>query len=271
VSKAALIYAYCLLPQDAALDMAGVEPIEAGSPLEIVRAGRLQAVCSQVGPDFEERTLNERFRDLDWLSPRAVRHHEVVDALFGQCRPILPLTFGAIFRSRDALRSRIERDQVALAAALDRLARKAEWDLKLIREEDAFHSHLRSASDALRALDAELQGKPPGTAFMLAKKIAALETAEARRVSAEVRADVHAQLSDLASEATVDELAPLPSEPRTRLEMRSAYLVSETAAAGLKLAVDGLSEQYGLLGYIFDLSGPWPPFSFAGRLPDTLG
>jgi hypothetical protein len=265
-----LIYLYCLLPGEAQLGVEDIEGMEPGRPLELVAAGLLQAAVSEVGEEFSEATLNARIRDLDWLSPRAVRHHEVVDQLFARCRPLLPLSFGAIFQSKDSLKERLAPQQHELVARLDRLRGREEWDLKLSRDEAIFRGQLREESEPVRQLETELAAKPPGTRFLLEKKLENLQSREAQRVSASVRGEVHKALSARAVEAQRDPLST-PAQPQSiRLELRSAYLVEQQDAGTLKSTADALADKYAPLGYQLELSGPWPPFTFAGGVRETL-
>ncbi|MBV9119736.1 MAG: GvpL/GvpF family gas vesicle protein [Chloroflexi bacterium] len=264
-----LVYLYCLLPVEDApdtRDLAGLED----RPVRLVKVGSLQAAISEVGTEFGERQLNDRIRDLDWLSPRAVRHHEVVDTLFGRCSSALPLSFGAIFRSEDRLRRRLEGEMESLRARLERLRGRGEWDLKVTRDEEVFRRGLRIESAELGALQSQLEGLPPGRAFMLNKKIQLMETREGQRLSAQIRDEVHATLSELAEESRRDQLAAQRDNSGMRLEFRGGYLIEEAGGDGLKLAVGKLSARYASLGYAFDLTGPWPAFGFAGGLSEAL-
>jgi hypothetical protein len=265
-----LVYLYCLLPGEAQVALDGIEGMETGSTVSALAVHWLQAVVSEVGEEFGEAQLNARIRDLDWVSPRAVRHHEVVDGVYAQCKELLPMSFGAIFRSEETLRQRLGEQQTELMAALDRLRGREQWDLKLSREQAVFDAALAGESADLQAAQTELASKPPGTRFLLEKKIQTLRARESQRVAAVVRKDVHDALSARAVEAHRDQLVTPAGPQNVQLELKSAYLVEEAAADGLKLAIEALSSKYASLGYRFDLSGPWPAFSFAGGVQGAL-
>jgi hypothetical protein len=260
-----LLYLYCLLPEDTSASTKGLRGIE-DQPLRLLAAAGFRAAISEVSDDFAEASLNERIRDLDWLSPRAVRHHEVVDALYGQTKHVLPLSFGAIFRDAGSLAQRLDQGQDQLRASLADLRRKEEWSLKLNRDDAVFLPALRQHSPELRELEAAAQSGSPGRAFMLRKKQQTIEGREAQRVTVEVREAVYSGLAKRAARAQRDPLVA-PAEPgAVRLELRASYLVEETGAVGLNNAARRLSLEYAPLGFQVDLSGPWPPFTFAGSL-----
>ena len=259
-----LTYLYCVLPGEAQLNADGVAGMEEQGPVKLLPAGSLQAAVSDVGDDFAEANLNARITDLDWLSPRAVRHHEVVDELFARCKPLLPLTFGVIFRSQDSLRQRLAAQEAELLAKLDQLRGHQEWNLRLIRDQAAFSAELRRHSPELAQAEKAIQAKPPGTRFLLEKKLENLRTREAKRLAAAVRTDVHATLSALAVDAQRDDLATSALPQDVRLELRSAYLVAEPASEQLAEVARELASKYAGLGYELELTGPWAPFTFAG-------
>lgn len=265
-----MIYLYCLLPAELRVELDGVVPMEDAHPVKVVTAGRLQAAVSEVGEDFGEANLNARIRDLDWLSPRAVRHHDVVDGLYTRCHWLLPLTFGAIFRSRESLCQKLEASHDQLRAQLDRLRGREEWDFRLSRDEAQFGDELAKHSQALQQLQSELVSKSPGTRFLLERKLRNLQAQEAKRLAGQVKADVQRSLGSAAMEAHQDELAAIGASQKVRLELRSAYLIEEGQDAGLKEAVAILAVKYSPLGYDFELTGPWPAFNFAGGISETL-
>ncbi|HLG69526.1 MAG TPA: GvpL/GvpF family gas vesicle protein [Chloroflexota bacterium] len=265
-----LAYLYCLLPAGSEVEVAGLAGMD-GARVELAQAGTLQAAWSEVGDEFAEASLNARIRDLDWLSPRAVRHHEVVDALYNRCKPLLPLSFGVIFRSVERLQDQLAARHDELSERLERLRGRDEWNLKLTRDQAVFSRELREVSPELRALRAELETKAPGTRFLLEKKIQNLEAREAQRVSVAVRAEAHSTLAAVAVEAHRDQLSPAAAQEPVRLELRSAYLVDESATDSLQAAVEALAAKYGGLGYTLELSGPWPAFTFARGVQEALG
>ncbi|MHB8621097.1 MAG: GvpL/GvpF family gas vesicle protein [Chloroflexota bacterium] len=266
----ALTYVYCLLPAGARVDTEGVGAMDSRWPLRLLSAGPLQAAVSHVGAEFEADRLNAAVQDIEWLSPRALCHHDVVDSLYRQCPDVLPLAFGVIFQSDASFLGRLLADQDRFVALLDTLRGREEWDLKLARDASIFAAALARESAPLRELTAELAGKPPGTAFMLKKKLERLGVDEARAVSLGIREDVHRRLSAVAVASQVEDLA-IAGRPRpTALELRSAYLVERGASAALHREAEALAGRYGPSGYVFDLSGPWPAFSFTGGVRQAL-
>ncbi|MGH2365516.1 MAG: GvpL/GvpF family gas vesicle protein [Chloroflexota bacterium] len=261
------LYVYCLLRAPDRPELADLAGIDVDQPLTLRSAGNVVAVLSQVGADFEEERLNDHVRDLDWLSPRAVRHHAVVDALYARCAVVLPLAFATLFSSPESLDAELLRDKQALLERLEFLRGKEEWELKLRRDAAAFEAALVAHSQPLREVQEALQRQGgPGATFMLRKKLERLRAEEALTLRQRVRTEVHAALSAGCAQARVDNLDVAGVGESGELEMKSAYLVERQAVNGMKLAAGSQAAQYGQLGYSLELSGPWPAFSFAGIL-----
>ncbi|HUZ78389.1 MAG TPA: GvpL/GvpF family gas vesicle protein [Chloroflexota bacterium] len=261
------LYVYCLLTAPDRPELADLAGIDANQPLTLRSVGSVVAVLSQVGADFEEDRLNDHVRDLEWLSPRAVRHHAVVDALYARASVVLPLAFATLFASPESLDAELLRDQQALLHRLEFLRGKEAWELKLRRDATAFEAALVAHSQTLRDVQEALQRQGgPGATFMLRKKLERLRAEEALALRRQVRVEVHAALSAACAQARVDSLDVAGVGESGELEMKSAYLVDHQRADGMKLAAQGQAAQYGQLGYSLELSGPWPAFSFAGAL-----
>ncbi|MDE3078003.1 MAG: GvpL/GvpF family gas vesicle protein, partial [Chloroflexota bacterium] len=265
-----LIYVYALLATDPGLSIDSDEGLEPGHPVRLVRVDRVAAAVSDVGPDFDTDRLNHQLQDLDWLSPRAVRHHAIVDRVYARSRTILPLAFGTVFRSESSLVRRLTRQQGQLLELLKSVEGKDEWDLKVTRENARFRAGLLAENEALRSLERDIEHKPPGTAFMLRKKLERAQIEEARIVRRRIRADVQAGLSAHATDSRVDDLPAADGEAAITLELKSAYLLSSEQADGMERASRELAERYSSLGYSFELTGPWPPYSFVGRTSAVL-
>src|SRR5829696_6013083 len=99
-------YVYCIGEQDALAPLFGAklpEAIEEGAGLELVGAGGLAAVASEVPlSDYGEAALEERLSDPAWVAARAMRHELVVEH-FAAAAAVVPLRFATIYLSRESV------------------------------------------------------------------------------------------------------------------------------------------------------------------------
>lgn len=134
-----LQYVYGIVPASAAaaIDAARIEGID-GTAVHAVVAGQLAAVVGAMSEDeYESRALNERVRDLEWLTPRAAEHQAVNSRLLELAPAVLPVSFGALYRDEARVREMLHEDAAARTARLEELAGRGEWIVTVSREVDA--------------------------------------------------------------------------------------------------------------------------------------
>jgi hypothetical protein len=239
-------YAYAVLPGGAPPPVA--EPVLPGAPFELVGEAGVVALASPVPRElFDREDPANRAGDPEWIGARARAHHGVAAAAAaaGAC---LPLAFGALFASRDNLRTWLVARQAELEQALAHVAGRAEWAVRL-QEDEAVHAAWLEAHDPdLRALAGRIATASAGTAFLLERRqTQARSTARAARLAAARQAVAAALGDDGGQEGCWTVLAD--AVERQALEATLAPLAAQWDGSGLALA----------------LSGPWPPYAFARK------
>lgn len=252
-------YVYGLQPADAAAPSGlGVGARE----VTAVSAGPVRALVSQVpAADFGQDAIGARVEDLAWLSAQAAAHEDVLVRALGD-GPVLPLRFGTIYRSDDAIAAFLDAHGAAFADELARLRGCAEWAAKLIVDRDAW--------DAAAA--AEVGGEPDeasseGHAFFARKRQEHARREAGSAAASEAAAEVHRRLADTAVEArTGPPQRPEVSGQEGDTALNGAYLVADGQRDAFAAVADELRDRYGPRGARLEVSGPWPAHSFV-RLP----
>jgi hypothetical protein len=122
-------------------------------------------------------------------------------------------------------------------------------------------SALDGASQAVRELRAEVEAASPGRAHLLRRRLAELEREEVRRIDADIGSTTLRELDSHADDVVRE---PLPSEAIERPVLRASALVRRASEADFVRAVENQQERLKQLGYQVQLTGPWPPYRFAG-------
>lgn len=235
-----------------------VEPIGGvgGAPVQVVEDRGLVAVVSPVSlEEFGEDALRRNLEDLGWLESTARAHHAVVDAAAGHAVTV-PLGLATVYRNEDRLRTALRDRREEFTEALDRIAGRTEWGVKVyadLAETDAG----RGDPD-----DTGAEGDRPGTSYLRRRGVQ-------RRTEEEARHEVL-----LAAERVDDELGEIaatrrlhrPQDPelsgeRGWMVLNAAYLVDDGRADDFRTAVERLSGARPELR--LQLTGPWAPYSFA--------
>jgi hypothetical protein len=200
---------------------------DAGGP-PLPEGGRLQAVA--VGG---LAALYGPADDTEVSEATLWRREEVIEALM-QDRDLLPVRYGTRLADKLTLARAIDERREPLAQALDRVRGAVELSLRVV-----------SSGGPER-----LSAAHTGAEYLHAK----VRAEEAR---ARARSSLHEPLAELARDSVVR----VPREPSEL--MRAAYLVDRPAVGDFTSLVGKLQEENP--GFSLLCTGPWPPYSFAGR------
>jgi hypothetical protein len=242
-------YVYAIVGAAPHLD--GVRGVDGASPVFTVEGAGLNAVVSEVPlAEFGEEALKERLEELPWLEEKVRAHEDVLERAAGETS-ILPLRFGTIYRSLDPVRELLEQRHEALSAALAQLDGKKEWGVKAKLDRDRLRAAVEDG-DATAALE----GAAPGAAFFTRKRRERDVEEQARALAGRLAADAHLRLAAVANESVRDGGALL----------KSSYLVDRDREHLFREALDEVAAAGAGFGFRYELTGPWPPYSFVGSL-----
>lgn len=255
-----LRYVYGIVPAAVAplVDGAALTGID-GAPVRAVAEGPFAAATSEVsGAEYGADTLNERIRDLEWLTPRAAAHQAVNERVLDIAGTVLPLSFGALYRDDERVREMLREDVEQRARRLVSLNGRAEWIVTLTRE-----SPTTLGADEVTELDREIASSTPGRAFLLEKRRATVARVATERADAE--AARHAEEA-LASVAERTYLEPVARGGADAVVLRISLLAERSRADRVDAVLAQLGDELGPQGYRARASGPWPAYRF-GSLP----
>ncbi|WP_416561967.1 GvpL/GvpF family gas vesicle protein [Nocardia testacea] len=240
---------------DAAAGFDGLTGV-AGEPVRVVICEPLAALVGSVPLDvFGEQPLSRNLEDLDWLAATARAHDGVVSAAVRRA-PSAPLRLATVFLDDERVRELLRDRQADLEAALVLVSGRTEWGVKVYGDRAALTAAVAEAR-------AEDTGKGAGAAY-LARRRAQLSAQETVEHDAAQRAEViHTRLSRRAAagrrQPTTD---PALSGRSDWMVLNGTYLVDDDRATDFAATVDALAAEFP--GIRLELTGPWPPYSFAG-------
>ena len=108
-------------------------------------------------------------QQLAWVAPRAVRHEAVIEEVMAYS-PVLPLPFGTLFSSAEALSQFVDPHRETIARFLLRVADHGEWSVKGWLDRKQALAGLTSTR--LTAEQNRLSALPPGTRHFAEQRIA---------------------------------------------------------------------------------------------------
>jgi hypothetical protein len=257
-----VLWAYCVLRRAEPLPV-DVDGVASGARVDRVDAGDLAALVSRVPiAEFGAAPLRENLNDLAWLERVARAHEDVLERALEQST-IVPLRLCTIYESEQNVREMLEREHDTLVHALDALAGRQEWGVKLIADSDRLAEAARSRSAEAAALEHELGARTGGGAYMLRRRLERHVREMVDSLAAEVADEVHTRLQDWTSNAVIrPPQNPELSGHEGQMLLNGAYLVEAERVEGLRELVAELEERHQPLGARIELTGPWPPYNF---------
>ena len=267
-----LTYLYAIVPQagrPSALHVShsGMEDM----PLEALEVDGLCAILSGV-PDAEwgPDVLDLHVQDMDWLAPRAMRHQALLAELHAAAPSLLPLPFATLYRQRTTIHDLLQTRRNDLLATLARLAGADEWTLKLFQDRAAFAGHVERLSPVLAQAVEQTRTAAPGKAYLLRKQLETLRRDEAARMTAAQADEIEEQIRAVSGEVIREPIAAQPAAASardvpegTRAVLKLTLLLPRQGRDERMAHIEEIAGRYTPQGYQFELTGPWPPYSFA--------
>jgi hypothetical protein len=226
-----------------------------------VADGDLAAFVSDVAErDYAEEPLNAHIADMEWLTPRAVRHQEVNAALAAVCDPLVPLSFGTVFRDTARVTRMLSERSAELGARFDALRGRSEWIAVVRRESARALAAVETESEPLRALRSEIEAAPPGRGYLLTRQLDETKRTELRASDAAAIVDA-TEAFERAQMRLFRE--PLVEDAGGGMLARFSVLARRDAGGSLDGISAAYAKRWAARGYALELSGPWPAYRFS--------
>lgn len=222
-------------------------------PVGVVTGGPLTAAVSEVSlAEYGEQALARHLEDLTWLESTARAHHAVVEAV-GAHVPVIPMRLATLYRDGDSLGAMLAARQQDFAEALGRVTARTEWGVKVYA--------VRQEQDPTAAGEGD-EADRPGAAYLRRRRRQLDASQHAHRAALASAEQIHASLGQLAVAAgTRAPQAPQLSGQSDPMILNAVYLVEDDESAAFAEAVQRVASLHEPVQV--ELTGPWPPYSFA--------
>ncbi len=265
------IYTYCLTgaPSPFPSTVIGIDGIHEAHFID--QDGFFAVVSAISLKDFSENALEKNMMDVAWLAPLAKRHEEVIEFVMTHnpadrsgITPVVPLRFCTIYKNQDALFQAVTPHKEKILNFLEYTSNKAEWAVKIFCDKKTFmDSHDKKISGATH----DPMSLLPGENYLLAKKMRRMREETFTVDIQRILNDTHCAVSPHVDchrflRCTGKSIHGRPFD----MVMNTAFLVEQQTLPVFQGVVDTLAEKYKAQGFVFELSGPWPPYNFCPEL-----
>jgi hypothetical protein len=257
-----LVWVYCVVPADVRPPR-GVSGVDPRFPVERVAAAGLAAFVSRVPiAEFGADALRQNLNELDWLERVARAHEAVLDKVMPET-VLVPLRLCTLYEDAQGVQRMLEKERTVLLKALESVAGRQEWALKLLIDPERLLAHAREQSSEAASMSAEVEDATEGGAYMLGRRLERHLREAADGIAQELVAEVRDQL-----ESSGLEFVTRPPQNRDlsqhegEMLMNVACLVDETGLERLRDLATSLGDEHEAIGARVELTGPWPPYNF---------
>ena len=237
-------------------------PAVAGAPAGLPGLGPARALS--VGPglwliaadaprdSYSAAAIERGLQDMAWVSGCALAHEAVVEHFAGTA-PLLPMKLFTLFAGDERARQHVRRRRAALAKALDKVAGRREWGVRLSGDGRAPAAASRPAP-----------GPRSGTQFLMAKKAQREQAGQQAEHASAAAEGLFQALAEHADGATRRPIV-VPAGGK-RLWLDAAFLVARGRSRSFQAALKREAQRLARLGFRVTLTGPWPPYNFVASV-----
>jgi hypothetical protein len=181
-------------------------------------------------------------------------HEQVNEAVMREFT-VLPMAFGALFRTEDDIIELMRGTYDALRDVLAKMEGKVEFGLKVNWDRDRVIAELEEENEEIRHLKEQITTRTSGSTYFARMQLGRLvETALTDQADAYIR-EVYSVLRDTA-------VASRANKPiGDKMIMNAAFLIEREREAEFDQKVKEIAAKYDTK-LSFKYTGPWPPYNF---------
>jgi hypothetical protein len=248
------LYAFAVIPPRP-VDLTGLAGIDGRSPLRIIQHADLGLVVSEMPLDLMDDVSEDDLSETGPLATLARRHDDVVRSVF-EHGPVLPLRFGTVVADDDGARRLLDEQGSRARRRLEHLDTHREWGVRLNRE----------VAEQPTGEDEASRRQMTGTSYLASRRAALQKAQDEEQQKAALTEQVEQALRDYAVDAV-----RRGGGPGSGVLTDVAYLVPVDAEDRFLDAAGRLGSEVSREHLTLEVTGPWPPYSFASLQQDGPG
>lgn len=257
------VYLFCFARSSLLTGIEG-NGVDGASPLFLLPFQDVVAVVSVISAEESlGYSTEDRMHDLAWVGPRVCRHEEVIERVM-RSSPVLPVGLGTIFASIESVENRLKEHHHSVAVFLEHVSDKDEWAVKgLLNRAAAEETHF----NRLLSTQKERLSPSPGTRYLQEQRLRAAAVTALNRSLQQITLNLADDLGRTAADTrTRKVLHREAGEDDRDMITNWAFLVARDSIEDFRTRIDGANRQWAADGLSFEVSGPWPPYSFCPSL-----
>lgn len=203
----------------------------------------LAAVVSQVKPSM-----------LDATSQNVLAHEQIVERVM-DTHTVIPMSFGAVFRTKDDVQAMLKGAYASFREVLDKIEGTIEFGLNIAWDRNRVVEHLKHKNAEIRQFVLELKKKRLESTYLATMQLARMIERALAEYSVAIVKETYDRLRSVC-------LASRENKPAgDNVIMNAAFLLERKKANEFDRILRRISKKFQNLLH-FKYSGPWPPYNF---------
>jgi hypothetical protein len=221
----------------------------------------LHAFMSKVPLIEFGEAFKDKINDRDWLE-RKVRAHDTIVRFLSGGETIVPVRFGTVFRSDEAVENFIRENYDRLNDLLRSIDGCCEMGVAIYFDKPLLFDYLRKEDYEIGLLQQKLSTSTPGAGYMIGKKLDQLLESKFNRLVDKELDELGQRLSSISK---VIKQSPLNPDRNNDAVLYSnvACLVPVLDIEEFNLSIKQLMKLPQIIGKTMRTTGPWPAYSFS--------
>lgn len=263
------LYLYCIRERIEGGPIISMRGVDGRGEAYALPFNDLEAVVSKVSfEEFGSEEIQRKAReDLEWIKEKAIGHARIVEGAMranGRLLNLMPMRFGAIFKSEEKLRERLGESYSEIKGILKGIRGGQEWGVKAyLIDRKKIERMIEERSETIRGKEREMASLPEGMAFFMEEE---LREVISREVEEELNGMKEGLFERLKRQAVASIKCKFLGKELTGREepmiLNAAFLIPEENMENFKKEIARLNQQIGQDGFLLECSGPWPPYNF---------
>lgn len=258
-----------------------------GGKVQIFPYQDLEAVVSEVSLEkfSSEKIQKKAQEDLTWIKEKAQIHEKVIEGAMGMGmknyshvpiriaegrRPkagyshtVIPMKFGTIFKTKEKLKDTLKKNYFYFKKTLKNLSGNQEWGVKVYFNRKISEKHIKKVNPVIQKKEKKLASLAEGTAYFLQKEIDNLVARIANSILQKYKKFFYEDLKRNAIAGTFGKILEKELTGKSLpMVLNHIFLVPENKVNSFIKEVKNLNKKFEPQGFVFESSGPWPPYHF---------
>ena len=258
VDHGKLLYIYCLTRK-----VPSLRDTEIQKEIFFIKINGLYAAVKYVSEDeYSEENIKKNISDVAWLDTN-VREHLGTISVFMQMETVIPFNFGTIYKSEESLRQFVSKYANDFRESFRHLENKEEWSVKVFCDRKMIIENIGDFSQNISDIDQQIKNSSPGKAYILGKKKKEIIETEINGIYNTLSKRVFTALNEFCEEYQFNVfLSNELSEKDEDMILNVSFFIAKQNVEHFITCSDKLQHEYISVGMIFDVAGPWPPYTF---------